>query len=72
MSTPSWPNKPLYTADLAGKTVMVIGANTGIGIEAAKHFAERVIITCRDDEKCSIAVESIKKESGPNIAAPTP
>ncbi|KAG6874586.1 hypothetical protein C0993_000280, partial [Termitomyces sp. T159_Od127] len=30
---------PVETADLTGKTVMVIGANVGSGLEATKHFA---------------------------------
>lgn len=63
-----WPNEPIYTADLSGKTAVVIGANTGIGIEVAKHFAkmnaERVIITCRDDKKGAVAVDTITKETG--------
>jgi len=62
MSSP-YPNQPLYTTDLAGKTAIVIGENTGIGIETAKHFAkmnaERVIITCRNEEKGAIAVDTI-------------
>ena len=37
-------------ADLTGKTVVVIGANMGIGYEAAKHFAAmnpaRLIMGC--------------------------
>jgi len=68
MASP-WPNKPLYSVDLSGKTAMVVGANTGIGIEAAKHLAkmnaDRVIITCRTDEKGAIAAEAIKKELKP-------
>jgi len=69
-STARWPNKPLYTADFTGKTVMVVGASTGIGIEVAKHFAKmnatRVIATCRDEEKCTITADAIKKETESN------
>ncbi|KAJ7721625.1 hypothetical protein B0H16DRAFT_1602341 [Mycena metata] len=31
---------PVSEADLAGKTVLVLGANTGLGFEASKHFAQ--------------------------------
>jgi hypothetical protein len=53
---------PLATADLVGKTVMVIGANTGLGFEASKHFARmnpaRLILGCRSPTKGEAAVES--------------
>ncbi|KAG6835245.1 hypothetical protein H0H93_003570 [Arthromyces matolae] len=61
------PVPPVETADLTGKTVMVIGANTGIGYEATKHFvlmkAARVILACRNKEKGEAAVERIKNET---------
>jgi retinol dehydrogenase 12 len=54
---------PLVKADLTGKTVMVIGANTGLGYEATKHFASmnpgRLILGCRDSEKSRNAVKSL-------------
>jgi len=67
-ATTRWPNEPLYTVDLTGKTVVIIGASTGIGIEAVKHCAKmnagRVIATCRNEEKCTTTVDVIKKEIG--------
>ena len=46
--------------DLSGKTVVVIGANIGLGFEAAKHFArmnpDRVILGCRSKERGEAAV----------------
>ena len=46
---------PHLHADLMGKTILVVGANTGIGFETAKHFAEmrpgRLILGCRSEEK---------------------
>lgn len=45
----------METADLSAKTVLVVGANVGIGFEASKHFArmqpERLIIACRSESK---------------------
>lgn len=56
--TPLGP--PLY-ADLTGKTVVIIGGNTGIGLEAAKHFARmkptRLILGCRSIQRGQTAVE---------------
>jgi retinol dehydrogenase-12 len=54
--------KPVVTADLQGKTVVVLGANTGLGFEASKHFATmnpgRLILACRSQNKGQAAVES--------------
>ncbi|EPQ59201.1 NAD P-binding protein [Gloeophyllum trabeum ATCC 11539] len=59
-------------ADLAGKTVIVVGANTGIGIEAVKHFssmnAAKVIMACRSEEKGKKAVAEVEKATGKNNA----
>ncbi|KAI0070808.1 NAD(P)-binding protein [Panus rudis PR-1116 ss-1] len=59
---------PVITADLSGKTILVTGANVGIGLEAAKHFArmnpERLLITCRSEEKGKIAIAEIERETG--------
>ncbi|KAI1262935.1 short-chain dehydrogenase/reductase-like protein [Xylariaceae sp. FL1019] len=46
---------PPAQADFTGKTVIVTGASSGIGREAARHFvqlnAKRVILGCRDSMK---------------------
>ena len=48
--------------DLSGKTVVVIGANVGLGFEAAKHFArmnpDRIILGCRSKERGEAAATS--------------
>ena len=52
---------PAFHKDLSGKTVVVVGANAGLGYEAAKHFlamgAARVIMACRSKERGAEAVE---------------
>ncbi|PEQ13310.1 oxidoreductase [Novosphingobium sp. PC22D] len=51
--------------DLAGKCVMVTGANTGIGFEAAKVLAARharVLLACRSEDRASAAMDAIRRE----------
>ncbi|PFH48614.1 hypothetical protein AMATHDRAFT_42140 [Amanita thiersii Skay4041] len=59
---------PLVTKDLTGKTVVVIGANTGLGFEATKHFARmnpgRLILGCRNQVRGGQAISNIKRETG--------
>ena len=53
---------PVEHEDLSGKTVVVIGANVGLGFEAAKHFARmnpnRIILGCRSKERAEVAATS--------------
>jgi FlaA1/EpsC-like NDP-sugar epimerase len=57
------PMPPVVTADLTGKTVVVTGANMGLGFEAAKHLArmnpKKLIIAVRSQEK---GEETVKGE----------
>ncbi|KAK7055879.1 WW domain-containing oxidoreductase [Favolaschia claudopus] len=59
---------PVAKVDLTGKTVVVLGANTGLGFEASKHFASmnpgRLILACRNESKGKAAVEKLKAETG--------
>jgi retinol dehydrogenase 12 len=64
--TPPYPE-----SDLTGKSVIVTGANTGLGKEAARHFvrlnATKVILGCRNLDKGEAAkqdIESTTKRSG--------
>ncbi|KAG2139826.1 uncharacterized protein EDB93DRAFT_691911 [Suillus bovinus] len=62
------------SGDLSGKTVLVVGANVGIGLEASKHFARmqpaRLIIACRSEAKGKVALAEIERETGYNGCEP--
>ena len=52
--------------DQSGRTIIVTGANTGIGFEAAKVLAAkgaRVLLACRDAGKAAVAIARIKQET---------
>eukprot|EP00455_Lapot_gusevi_P023309 TRINITY_DN2421_c0_g3_i5.p1 TRINITY_DN2421_c0_g3~~TRINITY_DN2421_c0_g3_i5.p1 ORF type:complete len:263 (+),score=74.93 TRINITY_DN2421_c0_g3_i5:97-885(+) len=52
------------SAKLDGKVVIITGANTGIGFETALDLAgrnARVILACRDMERCEAAVRRIRE-----------
>ena len=49
--------------DLSDRVIMVTGANSGIGYEAARAFAQhgaRVVLACRNRTKADAAVADIR------------
>ncbi|KAJ7762987.1 hypothetical protein B0H16DRAFT_504467 [Mycena metata] len=62
------PQPPVAKADLTGKTVLVVGANTGLGFEAAQHFAKMnpglLILACRSESRGQAALEKLKANTG--------
>jgi NAD(P)-dependent dehydrogenase (short-subunit alcohol dehydrogenase family) len=52
--------------NLAGRTVIVTGANSGTGFESARAFARKgahTILACRSLERGQVAMEAIRRES---------
>lgn len=50
-------------ADLRGKTAIVTGANSGIGLEIARkltHMGCHVVLACRDLDKAAEAKKQLK------------
>ncbi|XP_063956803.1 retinol dehydrogenase 12-like [Lytechinus pictus] len=63
----------LPEVDLADKTIVVTGANTGIGYETAKSLAQvgaKVILACRSEPKAQEAIDQMKKEHAEEKADP--
>lgn len=59
---------PTPTTDCTGKTVIVTGANVGLGKEAARHYVRlncaKLIIACRSPEKGEAAKADIEASTG--------
>lgn len=54
------------------KTIMVTGANSGIGKDTARQLAllnttEKVYLACRNEEKAKIAKEDLERTTGKNV-----
>ncbi|KAF2233634.1 NAD(P)-binding protein [Viridothelium virens] len=61
-------NLPIVPQDCGGQTYIVTGANTGLGLECARHFvrlgASHVILASRSLSKGEAAVKSIEASTG--------
>ena len=60
----NWTAKDIPTQ--IGKTIIVTGANTGLGFETSKALAAKgakVILACRDEHRGQAALERIQKEN---------
>lgn len=59
-----WTTLPIPTASYTGQTIIITGSNTGMGLEAARHFvrlgASEVILACRNVSKAQVAKASIE------------
>lgn len=56
------PVPPVLKVGLSGKTVLVVGANMGLGFESALHLARmdpaKLVLGCRSRQKGEEAVAS--------------
>ncbi|THH16049.1 hypothetical protein EUX98_g9365 [Antrodiella citrinella] len=62
------PNLPVIHADLSDRVVLIVGTNVGLGLEAAKHFAQmnpkKLFVTSRTEEKCAQTAQVLQQETG--------
>jgi len=52
--------------DLGGKTIVITGGNSGVGLEAARYFVAhraRVVLACRDAGKMAAAAAALKQST---------
>ncbi|KAF5361813.1 hypothetical protein D9756_002391 [Leucocoprinus leucothites] len=64
-----WAKVPPVThGEVKDKTIVVVGANTGLGFEAAQHFARmgagRLILACRNQDKGEAAIRRLEEATG--------
>ena len=54
-------------ADQSGRTIVITGANTGLGYETARVLSAqgaRVLIACRSQKKAEDAIKTIEEQNG--------
>jgi retinol dehydrogenase-12 len=60
-----WTELPISTTDVSDQTLIVVGANVGLGNEAAVHLAQlkpkTLLITSRDEAKCELSKAGMHK-----------
>ncbi|TFY73819.1 hypothetical protein EWM64_g10193 [Hericium alpestre] len=65
------PLPPLEDHNVAGRTVIVTGANTGIGYEVTKYMAKygasKIIAACRNEAKGQDAIARLAQETGRDV-----
>ncbi|KAG2756283.1 NAD(P)-binding protein [Suillus brevipes Sb2] len=63
-----WTELPISTADVGDQSLVVVGANVGLGNEAAVHLAQlkskSLLITSRDEVKCEQSKADVETRSG--------
>ncbi|KAG2055394.1 NAD(P)-binding protein [Suillus hirtellus] len=63
-----WTELPIPTADVSDQSLIVVGANVGLGHEAAVHLAQlkpkSLLITGRDEVKCEKSKADVESRSG--------
>lgn len=63
-----WRDLPIIPRSCAGQTIIVTGSNTGLGLEAVRHYvslnASRVIIAVRSLSKGESAKASVEASTG--------
>ncbi|GJN74602.1 hypothetical protein PLICBS_008693 [Purpureocillium lilacinum] len=66
-----WSTLPYPDEDCSGRTIIITGGNSGLGLEAARHFvrlnAAKVVLACRSVERGEAArrdIEASQKRDG--------